>query len=349
MYLGKEAGRKVYVTATADTLNAAKGRCRKKARRRGVEPSPSSQEAAVAFSEHLEEYLKHKAGRIENSTWNDYERVVRLHIVPHLGDKRVSEITTQDLDRLYNKLPLEPWGARRVHLVCNQALDLARKWGMIERNPAADASPPGSVTLNAVDPESVPTDEQVRTLLSATKEYAKDIYLPLRFLAVACCRPGEACALQWQDLALVDSEAVIRSSLDLTLSPPKRKPTKTRNVRRIPLDAHTTLLLSEHRVSKGASLSDFVFGEGLTPLRQDGLTYRVQKLGRDVGEAFPNPKMLRHYGATKLLSEGVSVKEVAERLGHKNPTVTLIVYAHAVPAISRRAADLLGGSVDETA
>lgn len=51
---------------------------------------------------------------------------------------------------------------------------------------------------------------------------------------------------------------------------------------------------------------------------------------------------LRHFVATRLLSSGVDVRTVDGRLGHKNPNVTLSVYAHFLPEADREAADLLG-------
>ena len=40
-----------------------------------------------------------------------------------------------------------------------------------------------------------------------------------------------------------------------------------------------------------------------------------------------------------LLSAGEPVIDVADRLGHKNPGVTLGVYAHALPQNQRRTAN----------
>ena len=41
---------------------------------------------------------------------------------------------------------------------------------------------------------------------------------------------------------------------------------------------------------------------------------------------------LRHTFASTLLSRGVSVKAVADWLGHASPTITLTTYAHLMPA-----------------
>ena len=56
---------------------------------------------------------------------------------------------------------------------------------------------------------------------------------------------------------------------------------------------------------------------------------------------------LRHTHASVLLSSGVPVKVVSERLGHASPSITLGVYAHVMPGDQRAAADLLAGLVGE--
>src|SRR6516162_751655 len=40
---------------------------------------------------------------------------------------------------------------------------------------------------------------------------------------------------------------------------------------------------------------------------------------------------LRHYYASVMLAGGVSIKELAEYLGHADPAVTLRYYAHMLP------------------
>ena len=46
---------------------------------------------------------------------------------------------------------------------------------------------------------------------------------------------------------------------------------------------------------------------------------------------------LRHYYASVMLAGGVSVKELAEYLGHADPGFTLRVYAHMMPGSHDRA------------
>ena len=47
---------------------------------------------------------------------------------------------------------------------------------------------------------------------------------------------------------------------------------------------------------------------------------------------------LRHTSATLALKAGVSVKVVAQRLGHAKTDITNDIYAHALPSMQRDAA-----------
>jgi integrase len=46
---------------------------------------------------------------------------------------------------------------------------------------------------------------------------------------------------------------------------------------------------------------------------------------------------LRHYYASVMLAGGVSIKELADYLGHSDPGFTLHVYAHMLPCSHDRA------------
>lgn len=49
------------------------------------------------------------------------------------------------------------------------------------------------------------------------------------------------------------------------------------------------------------------------------------------------PHSLRHTHATYLLSKGIQLKYVSERLGHRNVKTTILVYNHALPSDNSRA------------
>ena len=59
-------------------------------------------------------------------------------------------------------------------------------------------------------------------------------------------------------------------------------------------------------------------------------------IGLPAGTSFHT---LRHTHASWLLANGISVREVSQRLGHSKPTMTLETYAHVLPGSDRAAAE----------
>lgn len=129
--------------------------------------------------------------------------------------------------------------------------------------------------------------------------------------------------------------------------------TKTHQVRAVALDTLTTDALREHLAWQdeiasacGASVpaDSFVFtgtADASVPWRPDAVTRDFRRLCAKVGVTGVRLHDLRHYVATRLLSSGIDVRTVAGRLGHRNASTTLDVYAHFVPGADRDAADAL--------
>jgi integrase len=92
--------------------------------------------------------------------------------------------------------------------------------------------------------------------------------------------------------------------------------------------------LHAHNITQG----DFRRVLGLERLRAEMRKQMVSE------EALPKPLPtirfhdLRHCHATLLLSQGVNVKVVQERLGHATPAFTLHVYGHVLPGMQEEAA-----------
>lgn len=104
-------------------------------------------------------------------------------------------------------------------------------------------------------------------------------------------------------------------------------------------------------------------GNSVEPIRwEDG--HRIDGNGHDeTGRAYsrmnPRQKVTRHYNglkfhelrhtqATLLIANGTDIKTVQNRLGHAEVSLTLDLYAHAVPENDRKAADLIGRILTET-
>ena len=85
-------------------------------------------------------------------------------------------------------------------------------------------------------------------------------------------------------------------------------------------------------------------GNWLNPMM---VTRKVQSLGRKVGYPQAKPHNLRHFHGTVAVERGINPAVVSQRLGHANPTITMRIYAHALPGWQQQAADDFARAVAE--
>src|SRR5204862_3061311 len=91
---------------------------------------------------------------------------------------------------------------------------------------------------------------------------------------------------------------------------------------------------------------DFVFQRdpGSThPLPPDRITQAWRRLCQEAGVK-ARLHDLRHLQASMLLDAGEAVTTVAARLGHRDTSTTLKVYAHLMPGADGRAAGIVGSA-----
>jgi len=78
-------------------------------------------------------------------TYERYEELVRLHIVPALGRHELQKLSAQHLQAFYAKKSEEGLSATTInhfHNVLHKALDTAVKWNLVARNVCDLVSPP---------------------------------------------------------------------------------------------------------------------------------------------------------------------------------------------------------------
>ncbi len=307
--------------------------------------------APITFAELVEQWLAVKALSVEASTLKNYEWAFRSYLAPAIGGRKLTAITPLELDRLYQSLYGGGLSARTVricHTVVRQSLEQARRWGLLARNPALDASPP-SGRRRTITP---PTIEQVRTLIERATAEDPDFGTYLWLLAATGCRRGEGCALRWRDVDFDAAQLTIRRSIAMANGVPYEKDTKTHQARRVALDEGTIGVLRDHRrrmrersLALGVRLTEdaYVFAdrEGRA-WRPDVCTNRFTRLRDQLGFAGVRLHDLRHFVATALGDAGTAIATISQRLGHRDIATTLNVYMHAIPATDQIAAAHLG-------
>lgn len=309
-----------------------------------VEPSNE------AVADYLAEWLKTSAGtRVTERTATDYESLIRRHLVPPLGDRKLSQLSAPEIQRVYNAMlerGLSARTVRYVHSVLHSALDQAVKWGLLSRNPAEHVDLPS------------PRRREMRTLSAEEltrflREAREDRWYALwELLATTGLRPGEALALRWSDIE--DDRLRIQRNLvrpadgRWTLKEPKTP--RARRTVTIPSTVQQTLQRYrkkqlEERLKAGHSYSDqglvFAVSNG-NPLDWKVVVRRHFKpIARRAALSTVRPYDLRHTCATLLLASGENIKVVSERLGHASAALTLDVYSHVLPDMQQQAAERL--------
>jgi integrase-like protein/Arm domain-containing DNA-binding protein len=70
--------------------------------------------AARTFGEIAESWLQlHVATKRKRRTLSEYQRILRLHILPAVGGKRITEVRRADVTRIHSKLVSTPYEANR--------------------------------------------------------------------------------------------------------------------------------------------------------------------------------------------------------------------------------------------
>jgi integrase len=312
-----------------------------------------SQQKVGQFLTHWLENV-HKQS-IRPRTYERYEQIVRLHLVPGIGHHTLQKLTPQHLQSFYAKKLEEGLSTTTVisfHNVLHKALETAVRWNLISRNTCDLVSPPRRKRFE-IQPLSI---EQIQRFLAAARGHRLEA---LFILALSTgMRRGELLGLKWQDINFQTGMLQVRRIL--TRIPSKlpgkgyveAEPKTDKGRRSILLPAFTLQALKLHQTRQSeAKLKageawqdhDYVFctsiGTHLSPTRDvlDQLKALLKKA------ELPEIRFhdLRHSSATMLLAIGVHPKIVQEILGHSQISMTMDTYSHVLPTMQQEAMNKL--------
>jgi integrase len=316
---------------------------------KGLDP-PTAQTVA----DYLTGWLELERQRIRPSTWRQYEQHVRTHLTPALGRLEMTRLAGADVERMTTAIIASgraPRTAQLARTILRRALADAQRDGRVHRNAAALARPPRVPSRSIVAGRDYFEGPDLRRLMTAAKVHPLG---PLVTLAATTgLRLGELLGLAWTDVdtdarTLTVRRALARSWDGWALAEPKTP--RSRRTVNLPATA-ITALDRQHELQDAAR--DAV---GDAWQDRDGLIF-TDAVGRPVDGRAVNKTFhtllaaaglpaipfhgLRHSAATAMLAGGVSLRTVADALGHSTITITADVYAHVSPEARREAADAI--------
>ncbi len=347
-------------------------------KRGGFESRAAADEARVAEIERLEakqvevvspepkfaDYFKywlaeHAARRCAPKTLERYEDIGR-YLVKYLGETLINELSTAQIQHAIHRLkdsggqatkeypagrPLAAKTVRHIGTLLYTALAEADRLGILKiLHPMANKR----VVLPKLPKRRPPVLDKEKLGLLFDRARGTRLY-PLLVLASATgCRRGELLALEWSDLDESTSEISISKSLEQTKAGLRVKSTKSEEPRRFSVPEWALEVLRAHRQEQDRDRQ--LFGpeyddHNLVFCQPHGAYYSPDRLGARVVEIMRKAGLegvslhsLRHSHASSLLSNGVPIAVVSERLGHSNQNITLSIYSHALPADTKAAA-----------
>jgi integrase len=256
------------------------------------------------------------------------ETILRVHLVPLLGAKKLDAITSEDVQWVKSRLQdRAPKTVNNVLTVLGVLLKKAVEWDVIERMPCAIRllpTPRSSAGFHDFDEydrlvEVAQTDRQAHLIVLLGGE--------------AGLRCGEMMALAWSDLDLVKRQlCVARSEWKGQVTT-----TKGGRLRYIPLTERLAAALRAHRHLKGPRVLCSNDGAPLTQREVQGLVARAARRAnlRNVGV-----HILRHTFCSHLAMRGAATRAIQELAGHQQITTTQR-YMHLSPAAIEDAIRLL--------
>lgn len=324
-----------------------KGRKLEEQYRKGLVAKKSGQ----TFKEFAQEWYNRRAnsGKAQNTLKN--YRLEMGYAVEALGSMKLQAIKPAHIRKMLDNMATEGWTPKptkpnphpkprpytqrtmkktleRLSSILQEAVRLE----IIYRNPCEAVSveaPPSEPIGRTLEPA------EIEKLLRVTEEGKHPMALLFRLLLGCGLRKAEALALQWQDINLETAELSVTKGYTGSkahFSKPKSK----RSRRVVPIPSGLLARFRAKREGLGKDFtaeqiaSSYVFGDMATgkPFHPTSPNTALHRIAAKHGLAYFRCHDLRHTYGSLMLSRGVPVEVVSERMGHSSITITLNIYRH---------------------
>ncbi|HLT36719.1 MAG TPA: site-specific integrase [Enhygromyxa sp.] len=285
---------------------------------------PTFAEFAPRFLEGYAKANRHKPSTIEGT-----EKNLRVHVLPAFGDRRLDELTQEDIQR---------FKGQRTHLAnktVNHHLSLMRcmftaavEWGVIEQMP---------VELKRLKVTKTTMDfydfDDFEALVSAASEIDRRVLLMVLLGGEAGLRSGEIRALEWSSIDFRRRMLTVeRSEYQGHVTLPKHD-----KIRQVPMTTRLTEALRAHRHEHGPRV---LYKEDGSSLARHTLREWLTPACLDANVRYRSPHCLRHTFCSHLAMRGAPVRAIQELAGHADLKTTQR-YMHLTPAALEGAIRLL--------
>jgi integrase len=290
--------------------------------------------APVTFAEYAEVWVRER--RIAVTTREDYESLLRLHLLPTFGHLAVGELTSAAV-RAWHSGPMSqvgPTSRARSYGLLRSILGTAVDDGILVANPCKIRGAGSAPTVKAITPV---TPAELAALVAELPERYRA--LPL-VLAYGSLRFGEAAGLKVADVDLVHGVLHVRRGVVRTKDHGlfEKEPKSRAGKRAVAIPMSLVPVLAAHLEQHAG---EYVFpARSGGPLAASTFQRVFDRAAARIGRPDVTPHVLRHSGQSWSAEAGASLPELMARAGQVSPAAALR-YLHAASERQRQIADRL--------
>ena len=284
---------------------------------------PDLQKEKHAFTEYARNWFElYSRPNIASATAVTYQRQLNLYLIPAFADIFVEDITTDDIQKLFNKMTGTKATKQKTKIVLNMILEAAVEDCLIARNPLKSRRLKLTGKSSTVTKEY--TVEQMRFLIGNLDKVKNPV--DRAYLAVQALHPlrlEEVPGLKWEDIDFDAMTVRIRRAVTHPTrnQPEVKKPKTDASMRVIGLSGIASLYLTQ------GEPDEFVFG-GSAPLSYQKVRRMCERIARDTGfEEKITPIRFRTTVLTDIYDRTKDVKTAQAAAGHASPSMTMKRYA----------------------
>ena len=319
-------------------------------------------------------------------TYQTYELFVRLHIVPHLGHKRIDQLQVKDIRQWINKLTsicqccvqgkdaarplpkrrccaiskcchetLSPQSRKDARATLRAALTCAVEEEIIARNPVAVIRLPAPRKSK----RRVWTVDEARRFLESARHDGDPLYAAYVLIVVLGLRKGEVLGLTWDRVDLDTAELYVGEQLQRVKGPLIRRPVKTESSEAplpLPELCVTALKLRYERQSGDRERTGDTWIEtGLVFTTRHGTPMEPRNFDRSFDRRIATadvPRITRHSTrktcGSLLAALDVHPRVAMQILRHSRVAITMEIYTEVPSTATREALRKLGQWLEDT-
>ncbi len=318
-----------------------------------------SEDCNMTLGEWLDKWINEfMVFTLRPSSLYGYEMVIKCQIKPYLGDRPLSALTTNEVQKFYNTVkengrvhPNKQHGTeisdrmvRKIHLLLHESLDMAVKQRLLVSNPTNGTTIP----KNNYKDKQILNDEQLERFMEIIK--SDERWYDFFYTEITTgLRKGEICGLRWEDFDEHSGKLKIQRSVGRIkdgVLPVGETKTET-GTREILLPPSTVELLKKRKEN---AVSDWIFpnwNNPEEPMNPQSAYTRLKVLLKKAELPLIRFHDLRHTFATHAIAGGVDAKTLSGILGHTNASFTLDTYTHVTTDMQKNAAKIVGNFMDD--